>query len=240
MKKKTTFFTYHFVFGEGKEKEFTVELEKSTFQALPVELENKPEWTKLDFYQCGCCPLTPKETERCPIAINMLPIVEFFDNFESYEKTRVTITSPNRSYFKDTTLQEGISSLIGLIMASSGCPIMDKLRPMAYTHLPFASLDETIFRSISSYLFAQYLLQKKGSSPDLELKGLAQLYENINAVNQGFSKRLLAIQNKDASLNALVRLDCFALSIHSSIMKDALSKLEPIFSAYFEREQGQE
>ena len=55
-----------------------------------------------------------------------------------------------------------VFSLIGIYMVTSGCPIMDKLRPMARFHLPFASTEETIYRAISTYLLGQYFLEQKG------------------------------------------------------------------------------
>jgi Domain of unknown function (DUF6901) len=52
-----------------------------------------------------------------------------------------------RSYFKKTTMQKGIVSLLGILLVSSGCPVMAKLRPMVRFHLPFASMLATTFRT---------------------------------------------------------------------------------------------
>ena len=37
-------------------------------------------------------------------------------------------------------------------MALSGCPVLEQLKPMARFHLPFASVEETIYRAASMYL----------------------------------------------------------------------------------------
>ena len=59
-------------------------------------------------------------------------------------------------------VQMGVSSLLGVIMTTSGCPIMAQLKPMVRFHLPFASLEETIFRMVSMHLVAQYLRHQDG------------------------------------------------------------------------------
>lgn len=53
-------------------------------------------------------------------------------------------------------MQIGLYSLLGLVMATSGCPHLDFLRPLALHPLPFSSIHETVFRVSSSYLTEQY------------------------------------------------------------------------------------
>ena len=57
-------------------------------------------------------------------------------------------------------------------------------------------------------------------------------------VNQSFSKRLLSINPKDASLNALVGLDCFATATAFSIVQDRLHEIEPLFQAYLDEQDA--
>ena len=107
----------------------------------------------------------------------------------------------------------GVSSLIGLLIATSGCPFTDFLKPMVRFHLPFATEEETLWRATSTYLLAKYYLKKKGYDPEIELKGLSEIYENIGLVNVAIIKRLQAATEKDSTLNALVVLDVFATSL---------------------------
>jgi hypothetical protein len=102
---------------------------------------------------------------------------------------------------------------------------------MAFTHLPLGELEETRYRAISMYLFAQYFRARKGLSVDWELSGLEKIYDEIGLVNRDFTNRLRTIKMQDANLNAVVGLDCFRLE-GDAMMTRALQKLERIFQPY--------
>jgi hypothetical protein len=146
----------------------------------------------------------------------------------------VRIATAERQYVKECSLQEGMSSLIGIYMVTSGCPVMAKLKPMVRYHLPFSTLDETRYRAISMYLLAQYFLARKGRAPDWALQRLVQFYEEVSTVNKHFFQRLTQIRVEDASLNALIRLDAFASTIAFTIDEHLLDELEQLFKAHFE------
>ena len=151
----------------------------------------------------------------------------------SYKEVDLLIETEERGYIKHTTLQQGISSLVGIYMVTSGCPVMEKLKPMVRYHLPFASLRETQYRVMSMYLLAQYFLHRRGGKPDWELTNLVKIYDDVQIVNKSFSQRLAHSRIEDATLNALVKLDMFAKHISDLINKDALDEMECLFSAYF-------
>ena len=92
--------------------------------------------------------------------------MDFLGHAFSYEEVDVRISTDERSYVKHTTMSEALSSLLGVYMVTSGCPIMDKLRPMVRFHLPMASSEETTFRAIAMYLVAQYFRARHGQDPD--------------------------------------------------------------------------
>ena len=220
---------------EGEKKEFSQFFDSKTFRIASPFPSPLPEWAKLENYQCGICPLKPEKFPYCPPAAYISPIVEFFCHRSSFEKALWTVETPFRTYQKRASLQEGMSSLIGLYMASSGCPILDKLRPLAFIHLPFASLEETVFRMAAVHMLAQYYRHRRGKSAFWSLEGLQKIAEEVSQVNRDFIRRLASISKKDASLNALVRLDCFTLNIRQSLER-AIGQLEPLFSAYWEDE----
>jgi len=83
------------------------------------------------------------------VAKNLFNTVEYFKNAPSFEKAEVYVETPERTYYKNTSLQDGLFSIFGVIMATSGCPPLDFLRPMARFHLPFSTLEETMIRSSS-------------------------------------------------------------------------------------------
>jgi len=234
MNDETVTIEYQFRLRSGVERTFTVRLKKPTLEIISVRQSVLPEWTKLTHHQCSNCPLDPEQHPRCPIAANLVDVIEAFRDCLSTEEADITIRSESREYHKRSPVQYGVGSLMGLYMVVSGCPIMDKLRPMVYTHLPFATVEDTMFRAVSMYLLAQYFLSQRGKTPDWKLEKLVRIYEDINVVNQSFAKRLLSINPKDASLNALVGLDCFATATAFSIVQDSLHEIEPPFRAYLE------
>jgi len=231
---KTIFFNYKFKFNNNFEKEFNVELDPKTLNLIHTPKHPSPEWTKLNFFKCPNCSLDETRHLLCPIAANLVELVDFFRDMISYDKVYLYIQCDERGYFKYTTLQQGISSIVGIYMVVSGCPIMEKLKPMVRYHLPFASMWETKYRALSMYLLAQYFLYKRGKQPDWDLKYLADIYKNIQIVNKSVSQRLRNIKVQDATLNALIKLDIFAKHISVLINKNALDDIGTLFSAYYE------
>ena len=99
---------------------------------------------------------------------------------------------------------------MGVIMTSSGCPVVGVLRPLIRFHLPFASLEETEYRIFSTYVFAQYFKFITGDKPDWELAKLKSAYEQIQIVNKNIVSKLSNVELNDTSRNAVVTLSSFA------------------------------
>jgi hypothetical protein len=229
-KSETIRFLYTFEFPDNTEKEFEVLLSAKTLELVTQKDLPKPAWTKLKYQQCEHCPLGD-EHEYCPVAVNLSALVESFKDSVSYESTNVRVQTNERIYEKKTTLQKGLSSIIGMYMVTSDCPVMDKLRPMVRFHLPFGSLEETVYRAASMYLTAQYLLMRKGKTPDWDLKKLVEIYKSVGHVNRGISNRLSSASKEDANMNAVVILSAYAEMVPFSI-EHQLAELEYIFSEY--------
>ena len=237
---KTITFRYKFTLSDGNIKEFDVELDSETLSLTGKKKRSYPEWTRLSYHKCPNCPLSDAQNPQCPIAANLVDLVEFFKDSISHEEVDVEITTETRKYVKRTSLQSGISSLIGIYMVTSGCPVMDKLRPMVRTHLPFATGEETMYRVLSMYLLAQYFLSKEGQRPDWNLENLAEIYEEIHTVNKSFCQRLAGIHIKDASLNAVVQLDIFADFTSYSLEINRLDEIKSLFHAYLNSESSKQ
>ena len=223
-------FLYTFKFPDGMVKQFEVLLNASTLELVTKKDLPKPSWTKLKYNQCEQCPLSD-DVEYCPVAVNLANLVETFKDSQSYEHTGVQVQTSERAYEKQTTLQKGLSSIIGMYMVTSNCPVMDKLRPMVKFHLPFGSLEETVYRAVSMYLTAQYLLMRKGKQPDWDLKKLVEIYKSVGHVNRGISQRLSSASEEDANMNAVVILSAYAEMVPFSI-ENKLAEMDYIFSEY--------
>lgn len=226
-------FRYTFKLDSGLEKNFTIRLDNQSLAVVPAKKSSYPQWTELKFHQCSTCPLSAEQHKHCPIAVNLVDVIAFFKDSISHQRADVLVETEARGYVKNTTLQEGVSSIVGIYMVTSGCPVMDKLRPMVRTHLPFATVEETIYRVLSMYLLAQFFLRKQGKEPDWELKSLVRIYEAVEQVNKDFRERLSAIEVNDATVNALVNLNCFADFTAFAIEKNRLDEIEFLFQAYF-------
>jgi hypothetical protein len=198
-----------------------------------VSKDPLPSWTELTCHKCPNCPLDEKEHKHCPAARGISEAIEFFRQTLSIEEADITVKTADRNYSKHASITDGISSMMGLIMASSGCPILGQLRPLVRNHLPFASNTETVYRALGMYLLSQHFLAKKGKKADWTLENFTKLYENINIVNRAFCSRLRNSPIEDASLNALVKLDCFAQIINFSVSKENIEELKGLFRAYF-------
>jgi hypothetical protein len=229
---KVISFQYRFIFGKGLERNIDVKLDEKTLNLIQTKKASCPEWTELKFHQCPNCSLHEGLHPFCPIAKNLVDLVDFFETEMSWDKVDLIIQTGERKYMKNTTLQQGISSLLGIYMVTSECPIMAKLKPMVRYHLPFPTMKETQYRVMSMYLLAQYFLLRQGKTPDWELKNLIKIYDDIQIVNKALSQRLSHFIVKDAILNALVKLDIFAKHISSSIDNDVLDEMECLFNAY--------
>lgn len=226
----TLTFQYRFIFPDHIE-DFEVILD-----ARKIELKNPPpgpfpEWANLDYYQCPNCPLTVRETPHCPLAANVFHIVTRFAQAMSYHQTRLEVITAERVISKDTTLQRALSSLMGLLIATSQCPHAFFFKPMARFHLPLASEQEMVYRMASMYMLAQYFRKKSGMEPDLNLKGLEKICRDIEVVNSAVSKRLRAAGSSDSAVNAIILLDVFAKSMPWAI-EESLETVRHLFEPY--------
>jgi hypothetical protein len=220
--------SYQYTFQDGRTVAFPLALEKKTLALHHFHNGDLPEWAVLSFNRCSVCTLDADTCSHCPIAVNLCHIVEEFKDFFSYETVQVLVTAKERTYAKSATIQEGLSALIGIVMVSSGCPVMEHLKPMVRFHLPFATLEESTYRMLSMFLVAKLYRYRRGLPTDWELQGLDTIYQDVGEVNESFSKRLLAAAKKDANVNAMVNLDCLAKMLPFTV-EDLLEEMAGYF-----------
>lgn len=225
---------YKFKFKDGHVKEFDINLYSKSLNLVKKENADLkyPAWTELNYSKCPDCVLDEKDHKYCPVAVSFIEIIDTFKGSVSYEEADVIVETNDRKYIKHVPLQRGLSSLIGIYMVTSGCPVMEKLKPMVKFHLPFASGEETSYRMVTMYLMAQFFKHKNGQEPDWDLVNLVKIYDDIRLVNKSFCDRVSKIIVEDASVNALIILDCFADRVIFSINKDILNQFKPLFNVY--------
>lgn len=237
---------YTFRWQDGTQSCVKIALDPVTLRFLDPPRTRGSAWTRLKSNQCSHCPLREIDHPLCPVAWRIEEVLPIFTARFSYEPVDVTVETAARTYSHRTTVEVGFSSLLGILMASSGCPSMARLRPLVRYHLPFATADESIYRVIAWYLMEHYLkvhhakneeasaatARKDGATEnwDWNLKRLVEDYADIREVNQKMAARLQTSEQKDAGKNAVVRLDNFAhlltFSVGLDMVEDLLRQLE--------------
>ena len=233
MKRSPFKFHYQFQFEDGRVTEYPIALDPETLSLIPNENRKQPtEWTHLGFKQCRCCPLEADRYPHCLIAVNIMELVETFKSVFSYHDCTVICKAAERHYVKKTSVMEGLSAIFGVIMATSDCPIMEFLKPMARFHLPFATIEETTVRTASMFLLAQYFKQKDEPGITCDFKPLEEHYTKVQQVNEGLLERINSVSSEDADKNAIITLH--SLSQFLSMEIDySLSSLEYIFAGRY-------
>jgi hypothetical protein len=219
---------YRFDLPDGSKRHVDLNFAAADFRLSNPTPIDPPFWTELKFSQCANCPLSTAEYAHCPAALHMAPAVESLKALVSFDVVGVTVTQPERTVHAETTAQQAMSSVLGLIMATSGCPWTDRLRPMARFHLPFASEAETVYRSVCMFLLARELV---GAGDAHGFEQLTDLYENLHVVNRDMSRRLGAATRTDPARNAMALLDSYTTLLPAAL-ESSLQELKPLFDAW--------
>jgi hypothetical protein len=169
-----------------------------------------PVWTELSTHKCDGCPLGADET-HCPAAADLVPVVDALRDLRSIERTEVTVTVAGREIRRHTDLQELVRSVVGVLLASSACPTLRTMKPLADLHQPFATFEETLFRAVALHLVRAWFDRKDGKDADFDLDGLRAHYESMGRINQGLAKRIRSLGSGDAGVNGLIQL--FSMSM---------------------------
>jgi hypothetical protein len=223
---------YRFDLPDGSRKQLMLNFRARDFRLANEPAANPPFWTELKFNQCANCPLSTDEHPHCPAALHMVPAVDSLKELVSFDTVGVTVIQAERTVHAETSAQQAMSSVLGLIMATSGCPWTDRLRPMARFHLPFASEAETVYRSVCMYLLAQHLA---GTGDVAGFGGLEKLYQSLHVVNRDMSRRLGAATRTDPARNAMALLDSYTTLLPAAL-ESSLDELKPLFDAWLRGE----
>jgi hypothetical protein len=202
--------TYEFTLPDEGQERFVLTFDARTVDLIAKDRIDPPDWTRLHYSQCPHCPLTVAENPRCPVALNLIRATERFDRLMSFERITVKVISAERHVEQRTSAQEGLSSLMGLLIAGSSCPHTHFFKPMARFHLPFANKEETMWRAAATFLLARYFTDGGLKRADMQLDGLLTIYDNVARLNDAMVQRFRAATSKDSAVNALVHLDVFA------------------------------
>ena len=225
--------TYRFFAASNATLTVEMFFEKKTFRLTLPEGSPHPDWAKLAFNRCPNCTL-PKDAAYCPAALGIANFLPAFESRVSHEKAVIEVESGHRTIVSKSTFQTGMASMIGLVCATSGCPLTKFLRPMARFHLPFADEQETLFRSFATWLLMSLVRQRStGDAEPITLEGLKDNYRALSVMNTCLGNRIRNSVSRDAALNAVVILDLFAQIAPDNIDGD----FEDIMEAFVVEEE---
>ena len=223
--------TYRFTLPDDNEEVFDLCFDSEKIELITDSTTTKPPWTELEHHQCPHCPLTVEEHPYCPVAVNLTMAISRFDHLMSFDKVCVKVINTERHVAHHTSAQEGLSSLMGLLIAGSSCPLTHFFKPMARFHLPFANKDETLWRAAATFLMARYFANNGLKDSDINLDGLIEIYDDIARLNDYMVERVRSATARDSAVNALVHLDVFAKFL-TPPLEDSLIQIKQIFSPY--------
>ena len=226
---------YRFELPNGTQQILDLLFDPKDFRLVNLVPQEPPFWTELKFNQCSNCPLSLKEHSHCPAAVHMAPAIDSLKALVSFDTVGVTVEQEERTVHAETSAQQALSSVLGLIMATAGCPWTDRLRPMARFHLPFASETETVYRSVCMFLLARELVGEEADR-DARFEPLQRLYENLHSVNRDMSRRLGAATRTDPARNAIALLDSYTTLLPLAL-ESLLAELAPLFDAWRGKEK---
>jgi hypothetical protein len=200
---------YFFRLASGEEHRFEVPFNR------PERGGELPSWTRLETDKCPNCRLPAVAGARCPAAADLVPLIERFSALASIDKINVRVITEQYEARKHTDSQTALSALMGLILATSACPILGKMRPLAHTHMPFATPTEMVYRIASMHFFGNFLRDEP-----IGLEGLDSFFADIDKLNHAFARRLKRAVESDAGINALIMLHSRAMLASLSIQPE--------------------
>ncbi len=222
--------SYYFTLSDDSTLEYHFTFDGERY-VLERENSNPPPWSELHFQQCPHCPYKGAQGPKyCPVAQQLSLVVKDVDHLVSYQRVNIKVVTSQRTIIQETSVQEAVGSLLGLIFASSGCPHTEFLLPMARFHLPLASAEETLWRACGSFLLAQFFRKESGETPEM-LDDVLRRYENLETINRAMARRLKSQVSTDSCLNAIVLLDNYAKHFPYYLEK-SIHRLKPLYVAY--------
>tara|TARA_B100000513_G_scaffold192812_1_gene119479 strand:+ start:389 stop:1084 length:696 start_codon:yes stop_codon:yes gene_type:complete len=213
---------YILVSEDGSREVFDLDIDLPQVALRHPEHTELPEWAALDYHQCQHCPLSKESHPHCPVAVLLVDYGQRVGRMVSYAQVDLTIEQRGTKTTAKVSAQEALRSVLGLVMATSGCPHMSFFRPLARYHVPLADMELTILRAMSFYLVGQYFNGTPKPDWDTSFDGLIEIYKDAQEVNKGMAERLRNAQ-VFSELNWLAALDTFAgmmpLTIERSLLK---------------------
>lgn len=166
----------------------------------------------------GCCKAENALSE----------VIKRFDDLKSTDFIHAEVQMEGRQISMDSQAPRALASLMGLLMASSGCPRLIPFRAMALFHLPFATAEENAIRAAGFWLMRCWT--QNMNLAENPFTALQVAWDSLEEVNQYLSRKLLAQTSNDAASNGIAFLDVLA-KMGTMGLDSALETLRPVLNA---------
>lgn len=180
-----------------------------------VDDGDRPAWTNLGAARCKGCPVEAADDAACPAAVAVKDVVDALGDVASIDAVDVVVRFADREVRKRASGAEAARSVFGLLMATSGCPVLEVMRPLARQHVPFATEEEFLFRLVGLHLLQSWFASggqaHSGVVSPVSLQRLPAYLRQLQALNTAFAARLRQACRGDAGPNAMCQL--FSLSL---------------------------
>ena len=145
------------------------------------------------------CDICPEKHGVCDALIPLIPYIEIFDNYNSFDKVTAVFKKGDLTYVSKTTVQEAVRyvSILGLMQY---CLAGKKYWKYFLDIIPLMPFQELYNRL---YLNIYWLNKGDRNAVDAFIK---HFVEDVTIATKGIAKRLNVICKSDAFLNSFVNM----------------------------------
>jgi len=192
----------------------------ATGQPLSFEIHNRkdvnlaemnactdvPDWVKLENHQCTICSYKSEDITYCPAAFDLQDIIAQCCNYVSYEKVELSRITDESTGIINTDMQKALFAVIAERAISSACTVLNSRQWTVNYYSIATTMENLMYRSISSYLVQQLVMASSNHESDFKLKDHIGFIDEINIVFRTLLKRVQNVCPEDANNNAIVKI----------------------------------
>ena len=197
---------YHLKMATGQPLSFEIHNRKDVKPGDMNACTDIPDWVKLKNHQCTICPYKSEDMTYCPAAFDIQDIIAHCCNCISYEKVNLSRVTDESTVIVNTDMQRALFAVITERAISSACTVLNSRQwTVNYYSIP-TTMDNLMYRSISSYLVRQHAKAATNHEFDFRLIDHLGYLDELISVFRTLFKRVQNVCVKDANNNAIVKI----------------------------------
>jgi hypothetical protein len=171
-----------------------------------------------------------KGAVRCPVAVNLAVPIEGMGGRRSGEPARVEISTAAGTFSVKGGVSTIFAPLFKLVMLTSGCPVLDRLRPLAASRLPMIWTRIGLGDLAGNYLVEQSRKERAGGPPDWRLELFAGFLKQVSRVAGALTERVREAGPSDGPVNAALSVVATMELAHMQFTRDGLAGMSPQYA----------